>query len=180
MNTGYPKSFTSRLNHQATVVVANAEQEAQLPDEFRPPVVRNGVVVTASDNAADVMLTPEYGQMMAAREYLERARTEFAEYEAKTRKELDDTAQALRTDRNNLIAGYTADKTKLDEDRARLDAELIKFNDAKNGEQPDQPKQPDGAAGDAGEAKGPVAEDKGYVAPAPAAPPGKRTRTARE
>lgn len=176
MNTGYPKSFTSRLNHQATVVVANAEQEAQLPDEFRPPVVRDGVVVTASDNAADVMLTPEYGQMLAAREELERARAEFAEYEATTRKELEATAQALRTDRNNLIAGYTADKQKLDDDRARLDGEIRKFNDTKNGEAPGQP---DGAAGD-DTATGDQVTDKGAVAPAPAAAPAKRVRAARE
>lgn len=60
----YPKIFTHFSNPNASVVVANADQEAELPDEYRP----------AEASSIDIRLSPEYDQLKAGREQLEQDR----------------------------------------------------------------------------------------------------------
>lgn len=161
----YPKTFTHRNDHHSVVVVANAEQEAQLPDDYRPAVTgASGQTVDAADHATDVMLTPEYAQLMADREALEQARAEFAEHEARTRKELEDGAQALADDRAKLTAGYRESVAQLEADRAAWEASKH-----------DQAPEGTGDTASAAPATPAAAAD----APAATAP-AKRVRTAKE
>jgi nicotinic acid phosphoribosyltransferase len=175
MNNAYPKTFTHRDDHLSAVVVMNAEQESQLPAEFLPAVVVGGLtgssVMAASDLAADVMLTPEYAAMLTDRETLERDRTAFAEYEALTRSQLAADADKLAQDRANLVAGYTADKNKLDADRIALDQERAAFEAAKAGAAPD----PAAATSDTTNGGDPAADATDTAAAGPA----KRVRVAK-
>lgn len=172
MNNAYPKTFTHCSNIHATVVVANAEQEAQLPDEYRPAVAgASGTTVAAADHAADVMLSPEYAQLLADREKLEQDRAEFAEHVANTMRDLTADRNTLDADRARLVEGYTADKAKQDADRARLDDEMAKWEATKAGAAPDE--------GVADTAAAPADKPAAESAPA-AAGPAKRVRTAKE
>jgi hypothetical protein len=161
MNKTYPKTFTHRDDHNSSVVVMNAEQESQLPAEFLPAVVVGGLsgstaLVSAGDLAADVMLTPEYAQLLADREKLEQDRAEFAEHVANTMRDLTADRNTLDADRARLVEGYTADKAKQDADRIALDNERAAFELTKTGAAPDDAAAPaDTAAADtaAGPAK---------------------------
>lgn len=130
MNNQYPKTFTHRDDHMSSVVVMNAEQEAQLPVEYLPAVTGEaGQTVSAADNAADVMLSPEYAAVLADREKIEQERTALAE----------DRAQ-LEKQRAELTAGYKGAMDALEADRATLNAEIEGFAKTKAGEQPaDEP-----------------------------------------
>lgn len=86
----YPKICKSRFDHRSQVVVANAEQEAALPEEFQEQ--RTG----GQSDATDMMLSPEYGTILAEREKLEKDRAEFAEHMAAQEKAL---AELRRADR---------------------------------------------------------------------------------
>lgn len=105
----YPKICKSRFDHQSQVVVANAEQEAALPEEFQEQ--RTG----GQSDATDVMLSPEYGAILAEREKLEKDRAEFAEHMAAQEK-------ALAEQRAELTAGYKASMEQLEADRAAWEA----------------------------------------------------------
>jgi hypothetical protein len=107
----YPKIFTHRNDHKSQVVIANAEQEAQLPDEYLPVVAVAGQAVSNADHAANAMLSPEYDALMEAREQLEQDRTDLANARAH-----------LEKDRAELTAGYKASVAKLDEERAAFEA----------------------------------------------------------
>lgn len=105
----YPKTFTHRHDQHASVVVMNAEQEAELPDEFRPVVT--GDSVGQASPAAPVMtpaeallLSPEYADFIADRDQ-------------------------LGAERANLTAGYKADKALLDADRELLDAQRAQLDE---------------------------------------------------
>lgn len=87
----YPKIFTHCSDHNSKVVVANAEQEAQLPAEFLPAVAgASGSAISAADQATSVMLSPQYSQLLTDREALARERAEFAEHAAADRQALED------------------------------------------------------------------------------------------
>lgn len=103
----YPKIFTHRDDPRSQVVIANAEQEAQLPVEYLPPVAA-GRVVSAADRTADLMLTDEYAALAAEREKLEQ-----------DRRELEDQRAAL-------TAGYKNAMAELDVERAAMAADQAK------------------------------------------------------
>lgn len=148
----YPKTFTSRYDHHASVVVMNAEQEAELPAEFRAAdsnnlvgaggqagaggISKDSESTGSTSKSDDVLLTPEYGAVVVDREKLERDRTEFAELMAKEQKELADGKANLQQERAQLTASYKADKQKLDEDREALDTERKLFENTKAGAAP--------------------------------------------
>lgn len=146
----YPKVCTNRNDANSQVVVANAEQEAQLPDEYRSNVLTGaGETISGADHAANVMLSPEYDKILADREQLEADRLALAQDRA-----------ALEEQRANLTAGYQESMDKLEADREQLDEDQRQFEAAKAGEQPTS----DGATASADTSPAPV----------------KRTRTARE
>lgn len=122
----YPKICTSRKDHTSKVVVANAEQEAELPEEYQD--VRAGQVGEASD----VLLSPAYDELLAAREQLEKDRADFAAHMAEQEKSLSDR-------RDELTAGYRASVEDLKAGSAALDADIAEWNKAKEGGQPDEP-----------------------------------------
>lgn len=97
----YPKIAINRNDNRQQVVVANAEQEAQLPDEFRP--------LHDAPGASGI----EYAELKAARAQLEADRL------------------ALEEDRAALTAGYQESMAELDADRAALKAEREAFEAAK-------------------------------------------------
>lgn len=101
----YPKICKSRFDHRSQVVVANAEQEAALPEEFQEQ--RTG----GQSDATDMMLSPEYGTILAEREKLEKDRSVFAQYMAASEQDLADQ-------RAELTAGYKASMEQLEADRA--------------------------------------------------------------
>lgn len=149
----YPKICTHRNDHTSQVVVANAEQEAALPDEYRDAVTgTSGQTIAAADHAADVLLSTEYSAVLADREKLEADRLALASDRA-----------ALEKDRADLTAGYKASMEKLEADRAKLDEDQRLFDERKAGEQPTTA----------------PAVDKVSDAPAAAATPAKRVRTAK-
>jgi hypothetical protein len=151
----YPKIFSHRNDARSQVVVANAEQEAELPAEYLPEVVGvSGQTMSGADHAAAVLLSPAYDQVMAEREALERARTEFAALVEKSQKDLAEQAQKLADERAELTAGYKASVDKLAIDRDTLDHERAKMDEEKR-----QLQEGSKPAGDA---------------------PAKRTRTAKE
>ena len=122
----YPKVCTHRNDHTSQVVVANAEQEAALPDEFRPAVTgTSGQTLAAADHAADVMLSPEYAAVLADREKLEADRLDLAKARAE-----------LEKDRHELTEGYKGAMAKLEADRAKLDEDQRLFDVRKAGEAP--------------------------------------------
>lgn len=108
----YPKICTHRNDANSQVVVSNAEQEAQLPEEYRSAVVGSaGEILSSADHAADVMLSDEYAKILADREQLEADRLALA----KDRAELEEQ-------RANLTAGYKESMDKLEADRAEWEA----------------------------------------------------------
>jgi hypothetical protein len=164
MNT-YPKIFTHRNDHKSQVVIANAEQEAQLPPEYLPPVVGvSGQTVSGENRLTDAMLAPEYDALLAEREKLENDRAEFANLVAAAQKDAAQQHQQLADDRAALTAGYKDSMAKLEADRAKLDEDQRLFDAAKAGEQPDTASADDKATG---------------TTSAPAAGPAKRVRTAK-
>lgn len=114
----YPKTFTHRHDQHASVVVMNAEQEADLPEEFRPLVTGGSIgqaspVAPVMTPAEALLLSPEYADFIADRDQ-------------------------LAVDRANLTAGYKADKALLDAERellgaqrAQLDEERAQFEQEK-------------------------------------------------
>lgn len=121
----YPKICTSRHDHHSQVVVANAEQEAELPEEFRAAVVVGGTTMSAEDASTIAMLSPEYSALQADRENLERDRLDLAEAQAQ-----------LAKDRHELTNGYKDAMGKLEADRAKHDEDVRLFEVTKAGEQP--------------------------------------------
>jgi hypothetical protein len=97
----YPKIFTNRHDSRQQVVIANAEQEAELPAEFLPP---SGATGTA-DNSTDVLLSTEYAALKADREQLEADRV------------------ALTVGYKEAMAQLEADREQLEKDRAAFEAE---------------------------------------------------------
>lgn len=154
----YPKVCTHRDNQHAKVVVMSAEQEAALPEEYRS-ADSAGSVGTAGQ--VDVMLSPAYDEVLAAREELESERTRFAEHMTAQQRELAQGREQLATDRSNLTAGYKADKAKLDVDRAALDEDRARWEAQKNSTQP-------------------PADAKLPTESAPTTAPAKRTRVAKD
>lgn len=135
----YPKVFTHRDDHNSKVVIMNADQEAQLPAEYLP---EGGARVSGETGGSAITLESD-STLMADREKLEQDRAEFAALVAAAQKdaaaqhqELAEGRAKLQADRDELTAGYKADKAKLDEDRATLDAEIEGWNKTKAGEQP--------------------------------------------
>ncbi len=123
----YPKTFTHRDDRNQKVVIANAEQEAELPAEYLP------------DGGASVA---QSGDVLAEREKLERDRTEFAELVAasgkdasKQMQDLEEGRAKLQQDRDELTKGYKASMEKLEADRAKLDEDIRLFDEKKAGEQ---------------------------------------------
>lgn len=154
----YPKVFTHRNDSKSQVVIANAEQEAELPPEYLPPVVIvTGQTISGADHAANVMLSPEYDVLLAEREKLEADRLAVAEERA-----------ALEKHRADLTAGYKESVAQLDADRAALVESQRQFDEEKAGAQPETAPAED-ASGDAG---APASTE------APAAP-ARRVRTAK-
>jgi hypothetical protein len=159
----YPKTCKSRFDAHSQVIVANAEQEAELPEEFRP--LSTG---TGQTGGTDVMLSPAYDDVLAAREKLEKDRAEFAQLVAAAQKdaaaqhqELAEGRAKLQADRDELTAGYKASMEKLEGDRAKLEEDQRLFDEAKAGSQP-------------------TTSDTATAAPAAAtATPAKRVRTAK-
>lgn len=105
----YPKTFTHRHDQHATVVVMNAEQEAELPEEFRPVQAVGSVgqmrpAIPMITPAEALLLSPEYADFIADRDQ-------------------------LAIDRANLTAGYKADKALLDADRELLDAQRAQLDE---------------------------------------------------
>lgn len=103
----YPKTFTHRQDRNATVVVMNAEQEAELPAEFRPLPAAAGQSQPTTPTmtpAEALLLSPEYADFIADRDQ-------------------------LSVDRANLTAGYKADKALLDADRELLDAQRAQLDE---------------------------------------------------
>lgn len=105
----YPKTFTHRHDQHATVVVMNAEQESELPEEFRPVQAVGSVgqvspAITTMTPAEALLLSPEYADFIADRDQ-------------------------LAVDRANLTAGYKADKALLDADRELLDAQRVQLDE---------------------------------------------------
>jgi hypothetical protein len=161
----YPKIFTHRNDHKSQVVIANAEQEAELPPEYLPPVVGvAGQTMTGENRLTEAMLSPEYDALLAEREKLEKDRAEFADLVAAAQKDAAQQHQQLADDRASLTAGYKESMAKLEADRAKLDEDQRLFDAAKAGSQPDTAPADDKAA---------------TAAPAPAAGPAKRVRTAK-
>lgn len=153
----YPKVCTHRENPHAKVVVMSADQEAALPPEYRSADAARSV---GTAGQADVLLSPAYDEVLAAREELEAERTRFAEHMTEQQRDLAQGREQLATDRSNLTAGYKTDKAKLDADRAALDEERAKWEAQKNAAQPPSVATP--------------------VNEALAAAPAKRTRVAKE
>jgi len=167
----YPKIFTHRNDHKSQVVIANAEQEAELPPEYLPPVVGvAGQTMTGENRLTEAMLSPEYAALLADREKLEQDRTTFAGLVADAQRDaaqqmadLESGRAALQEERDELTAGYKASMQKFEADRAKLDEDQRLF-DAKAGSQPDT---------------APADDKTATTAPAPAAGPAKRVRTAK-
>lgn len=156
----YPKIFTHRNDHKSQVVIANAEQEAQLPPEYLPEVVGvSGQTISAADNAA-VVLSPDHEALLAEREKLEQDRATFAQLVADAQKDHADQQQALADERAKLTAGYKESMAQLEADRVAWEAS--KYAQASEG------------TTDTASAPSAVAD-----APAPAATPAKRVRTAK-
>ena len=153
----YPKVCTHRNDHTSQVVVANAEQEAALPDEYRAAVTgTSGQTLAAADHAADVMLSTEYSAMLAGREKLEADRLELAQARAE-----------LEKDRAELTAGYKGAMEKLEADRVKLDEDQRLFDVRKAGEAPtDKPADT-------------TAADSKTVSETTSTTPAKRVRTAK-
>lgn len=156
----YPKIFTHRNDHNSKVVIANAEQEAQLPADYLPPVTLGdtGQTMSGADAATKAMLSPEYDALLADREQLEKDRTAFAELVANAQqdaaKQMADLQQArieLEDQRDKLTEGYKASMAQLEADRATLGAEVEGWKKTKAGEQP--PADPAPAAAGATPAK---------------------------
>jgi len=173
MNNQYPKTFTHCSDHNSKVVVANAEQEAQLPAEYLPAVTAGGSTISAADQATNVLLSPEYSQLLADREALAAERAEFAEHSAAERKALVGLREKLEEDRKELVDGYKAAKEKLDADLAQLAADRQALEDKR------PPVQP------AGDAAAPATTTDSAAPPAAApaadttATPAKRVRHAK-
>lgn len=160
----YPKTFTHRADPRSSVVVMNADQEAQLPAEYLPPVTgASGQTISGADHAANVMLSPEYDLLLAEREKLEQDRATFAELVAAAQKDHAADVQALADERAKLTAGYKESMAQLEADRERLNEDWRLFDAAKSGSQPEDPAASDDAAETA----------------AAAAAPAKRVRTAK-
>lgn len=161
----YPKIFTHRTDHNSKVVIANAEQESQLPADYLPPVILGdtGQTMSGADAATQAMLSPEYDALLAERENLETERTKFAELVNKAQqdaaaqaKELADGRAQLQVDRDKLTEGYKASVAQLEADRATLTAEIEGWNKTKDGEPPADvapPAEPTPAAASATPAK---------------------------
>jgi septal ring factor EnvC (AmiA/AmiB activator) len=155
----YPKIFTHRNDHKSQVVIANAEQEAQLPPEYLPEVVgAGGQTISGADHAANVMLSPEYDALLADREKLEQDRATFAQLVADAQRDASQQMQDLADERAKLTAGYKESMAQLEADRATLNADRQELEDQR---QPADTGTTDQAA------------------PAPAAGPAKRVRTAK-
>lgn len=155
----YPKIFTNRFDHKSQVVIANAEQEAQLPPEYLPQSV--GVSIQPASSAG----TDE--SLLSEREKLEQDRATFAQLVADAQRdasqqiqELADDRAALEKQRAELTEGYKASMAKLEADRAEWEA-------SKHAQAPE-------GTSDTASTPSPAAE-----APAPAAVPAKRVRTAK-
>jgi hypothetical protein len=114
----YPKIFTHRHDSRQQVVIANAEQEAQLPAEFLPP---SGAAGTA-DNSTDALLSSEYASLKAERE------------------QLDADKAALEADRATLTAGYKQAMADLEADREQLAKERAAFEAEKAAPAPEAKK----------------------------------------
>lgn len=127
----YPKICTSRKDHTSKVVVANAKQEAELPEEYQE--LRG----EGRQDSAEVLLSPEYDTLLAEREKLEKDRADFAAHMAKQEKSLSDR-------RDELTAGYKGAVEQLNADRAALDADIADWNKVKEGSAPDQPPADEG------------------------------------
>jgi len=106
----YPKICTSRNDSRQQVVVANAEQEAALPEEFQP---LSGSTSTTG-GFADVLLSPEYAALKADQAQLAADKL------------------ALEEERAALTAGYQESMAELDADRAALKAEREEFEASKS------------------------------------------------
>lgn len=160
----YPKTLTSRYDHMSSVVVMNAEQEAELPAHFRPADSNNIVGAGGQAGAGgiskekdgdksgngggdDVLLSPEFGAVVVEREKLERDRAEFAELIAKERKQLAEDQDLLEQERARLTASYKADKAKLDEDRHEFDEQRKLFENTKDANAKAEQKQSGKAKG---------------------------------
>lgn len=156
----YPKIFTHRNDHKSQVVIANAEQEAQLPPEYLPEVVgAGGQTISGADHAANVMLSPEYDALLAEREKLEADRATFAQLVADAQRDATKQMQDLTDERAKLTAGYKESMAQLEADRTALAVERQAMEDQR------QPVDP--GAGNQG------------ASAAAAAVPAKRVRTAK-
>lgn len=150
----YPKTFTHRHDPHASVVVMSAEQEAELPEEFRAPLIGAslGRALPAAPEitpAEALLLLPEYADFIADRDQ-------------------------LAVDRANLTAGYKADKALVDAERdllsaqrAQLDEERAQFEQKKAAALLDVPTAP-------------TVDLAADAQPSSVAEPSKRTRAARE
>lgn len=105
----YPKIFTHRHDSRQQVVIANAEQEAQLPAEFLP---LSGATGTA-DSSAEVLLSTEYAALKAEREQLEADKA------------------AMEADRATLTAGYKQAMADLEAEREQLAKDRAAFESEK-------------------------------------------------
>lgn len=162
----FPMVLTHRTDRSAQIVVANAEQLAEVPEEFQPPTTAPAI---ASAAIPGVNLSAELAELDERRKSLDEAVDEFT---AHVQTETDKLA-ALRRQIDTDRAELTAHRAALDDERARWDAQ-------KNSAQPPDDAGTGETAGDAAANQAAAEGAATGETAAPAAAPAKRTRAAKD
>lgn len=162
----YPKTFVHRHNQHATVVVANPEQEAELPKDFILHATHG-----AAPSPADELekLKQERDALAADRALLDKERAEFNALQEHASTELSAIADELEGERKKLadgLAQLAADRAAHDSDRAAWEAQKNSAQPPGTGEK----------SGESAIAEGAATGETGTASAAPA----KRTRARAE
>lgn len=104
----FPMILTHRSNPHAQIVVANAEQLAEAPEEFQPQTTGTPAVVTAAAAIPGVNLDAGTGATVDSAEDAER------------RKSLDEAVEEFTAHVQAETAKLDAERAKIDQDRAEL------------------------------------------------------------
>jgi hypothetical protein len=156
----YPKTFVHRENHHAQVVVANAEQEAELPPDF---VLHASHGPALDPAAARAQLEQERAALAAERAALAEERASFDAMQQGATNDLNLIADELEAERQRLnedLAQFAADRAAHEADRATWEAQ-------KNSAQPP-------TTGETGAASATAEGTAAGETPAPSAVPAKR------
>lgn len=170
----FPMILTHRTDRSAQIVVANAEQLAEVPEDFLPPTTATTAIASAA--IPGVNLSAELAELDERRKSLDEAVDEFT---AHVQTETDKLA-ALRRQIDTDRAELNAHRAALDDERARWDAQKNSAQPPESGADTGHPAAD--AAADAAappaDAGTPAVVDPDATA-APAAP-AKRTRATKD